>query len=181
MHAPQGERAERQALKEQLEAARTAAASATTGPDASEAVRLTWRARDLQHRLEAHTARVRGLLDWQQQLDALQLVAGTGAAPQADAQELAEGLWAHALSLGLPPAQAFAALLATAAALRVRCEELQMRCDEAEGDLALAWGLAVLAEEEAAAKDTAEAAAAQHAARAEVRGPGYQVDSAHHS
>jgi hypothetical protein len=174
---PQAERVERQMLKEQLEAARAAAAAAAGGSDRSEAVRQAWRARDLQHRLDAHTARVRGLLDWQSQLDALQLVAGTatGREPQADVQELAEGLWTHTLSLGLPPAQVFAALLASAAALRVRVEELQMRCEEGEGEAALAWGLAVLAEEEAAAKDAAEAAALQQLGRVEVGWAGHQA------
>jgi hypothetical protein len=73
----------------------------------------------------------------------------------AQAGQLTRAIWEHALSLGLEPWQAFAALLSVAAALRGGAERLRMRAEAAEAEVALQRGLGALAQEEAAANGAA--------------------------
>jgi hypothetical protein len=179
--APQAERTERRYLKEQLDAALAAAkaaaapaaaAAAAAPPEghaaaaaahAAEAERLERRAGDLKQRLGVHAARMKLLLELQQQLDAVRLdpaspPAGSAAAADAGdararAQRLARALWERALALGLEPWQAFGSLLAATAALRARAERLRLRAEEAEADAGLHRRLGTLAKDEAAAKE----------------------------
>jgi hypothetical protein len=113
---------------------------------------------------------------WQQRLQALRLQAAIADALEQgwkeegqqqpaihDLQRLTQAVWRDALSLGLQPWQAFAALLSAASALRVRAEALRARAEAAECEAALRRRLAAAARAEVAA---------MAAVQLETRGPG---------